>query len=499
MFDRLKNMFRKGGAALGIVGNLNTVLDHPKIAMTNDEYLRIRNNIRFYQTRFDNVGFVDSNGDNQTRPYRAINISKVVSRRLAKLVFNEGCSISVDNDEAKKFLDELFGKTKFRKNFGEELEAGYAIGGLVLRPYYDKGSDTIKISYCQANSFFPLHSNTNDISEAAIVTVTQETEGKTIVYYTLIEFHEWIDGVYTITNELYRSTVSTIVGVKVPLDSVEKFQGIEPVTKFNYVTRPLFVYIKLAGKNNCNLGSPLGAGVIDNARQQLEDINDKYDQFMWEIEKSRTKIMASDHFFRTIYSKDNGEPVRQFASDTDIFQKLKTDEPFINTFAPTLNSAEYIASINFILRIVELNTGFSSGTFSFDGQSVKTATEIISENSETYSTRSDNVLIVEEAIKELVQTIFELAKAYGLYNGEPGNVSVDFDDGIFESKQSQLDYNSKAVTGQLMPHVEAIKRQFGLTEVEAAKWFAKIQNETLGMNLAEFEQQAVTEEIGEEE
>ncbi|WP_227644898.1 hypothetical protein [Enterococcus faecium] len=108
--------------------------------------------------------------------------------------------------------------------------------------------------------------------------------------------------------------------------------------------------------------------------------------------------------------------MKRFDSKTSVFQRLKSDEPFIDEFAPSLRSTEFIASINFILRIIELQTGFSSGTFSFDGQSVKTATEIISENSETFSTRSDNVLIVEEALKELITTIFELAEAYKLFN-----------------------------------------------------------------------------------
>lgn len=484
MFERIKNLFRKGGATLGVINSLGTVLEHPKITMTQDEYKRIQENISFYQSNFPLVEYLNSDNELQHRPYRAINVSKAVARRLAKLVFNEGCTVKVDNDKADEFLKRIFSNNKFRKNFGEELEAGYAIGGLVLRPYYDSGSKSIKIAYCQANSFYPLQSNTNDISEGAIVTVNQEVEGKKTIYYTLIEFHEWINGIYTITNELYRSEDVNKVGVQIPLTELEKYQDLEPRVQLPTVTRPLFVYIKLAGKNNINLSSPLGAGVIDNAKQQLVDINDKYDQFMWEIEKARTKIMASDHFFKTRFNED-GQPVQQFSSHTDIYQKLKTDDPFIDTFAPSLNSTEYIASINFILRIVELQTGFSSGTFSFDGQSVKTATEIISENSETYSTRSDNVLIIEEAMKELVQTIFELADIYDLFNGEVGEISIDFDDGIFISKESQLEYNNKAVVGQLMPRTEAIKRQFGLTDDEAIKWYKIIQAETAGLDVGE--------------
>lgn len=474
MFERLKNFFRKGGAKVGMVTSLTTINDHPRINMPIAEYARIQDNKRIYQQQFPDVTYYNSEGHLQTREYRSINVAKIVARKLAKLVFNEGCKISVDNEEANKFLQEIFTSNKFRKNFGEELEAGYAISGLVLRPYFDTKTQKIKISFCKPDSFYPLESNSNDISEAAISSITQMIERKKPVYYTLLEFHEWENGLYVIRNELYRSEKKDAVGIQVSLKSLDKYKDLPERAEMPGFSRPIFVYIKLAGKNNADLESPLGAGVIDNAKQQIKDLNDKYDQFMWEIEKAKTKIMASDHFFKVRYD-ESGHPIKRFDSKSDVFQQMKTDDPFIDAFAPSLRSGEYIESINFILRVIELQTGLSSGTFSFDGQSVKTATEIISENSETYSTRSDNVEILEEAMKELVITIFELAKAYKTYEGDLNfGISVDFDDGVFISKESQLEYNSSAVTSQLMPKVEAMKRQFGLSEKEALKWLKQI-------------------------
>lgn len=497
MFERIKMLFRKGGAVLNTGESLSKVTDHPRIAIPELEYNRIVRNKQFYMQKFDPIEYLDSNGDLCYRQRTSINVSKIVARKLAKLVFNEGCEITVADKNDNEFLQSVFTDNKFRKNFCEELEAGYAISGLVLRPYVDTGTNKVKIAYCHADSFFPLHSNTNDVSEAAIATTTQVVEGKTTVYYTLLEFHLWEDGEYYIENELYRSTKKDEVGKRVPLDSLEVYADLEPRSHMEGFTRPIFVYIKLAGKNNAELGSPLGSGVIDNARPQLEDINEKYDQFMWEIKKSSTKIIASDQFFKSNYD-DNGRPTKHFASTTDVFQKLKTEDPFIDTFAPELRATEFISSINFILRIIEVLTGLSAGTFSFDGQSVKTATEIISENSETYSTRSDNVLIVEEAMKELVTTIFELAAAYGLHKpSSKMEASVDFDDGVFTSKEAQLDYNLKAVGGLMMPSAVAIQRQFGLSKEESKKWLMMIREEQLLMDPAELEQKSYQDEYGE--
>lgn len=499
MFDKLKALFRIGGAKIGMVETLNSITDHPKIAMSDSELSRIRNNKEIYRNVYGDIEYINSDGYRQTRPFHSLNVSKVVSRKLSKLVFNDGCNISLDDEKADEFLQSVFADNKFRKNFGEELEAGYAIGGLALRPYVDTNSGKIKISFCRADTFFPLQSNTNDISEAAIATVTQQAEGQKTIYYTLLEFHEWVDGKYRIRNELYRSEEQKQVGVRIPLNSLEKYKNLQEETILDGFSRPLFVYIKLAGKNNINLDSPLSLGVIDNAKRQLADINEKYDEFMWEIEEARRKILASDHFFRVKYDS-NGKPVKRFDSKTSVFQQLKSDEPFIDEFAPSLRSTEFIASINFILRIIELQTGFSSGTFSFDGQSVKTATEIISENSETFSTRSDNVLIVEEALKELITTIFELDEAYKLFNPvKELGINIDFDDGVFQSQDAKADYYSKLVTAGLTSKLTAIQKLTGVTEKEAKRIVYEIRAETLDMDYSEHEQNIIEGQLGSEE
>lgn len=499
MFERVKALFRIGGAKVGVVQTLNDITDHPKISVNASEFNRIQDNCRIYKNTYPDVSYINSDGLMTTRPFHSLNVSKVVSRKLSKLVFNDGCDITVDDDKADEFLQKVFSDNKFRKNFGEELEAGYAIGGLALRPYVDTNTGKIKISYCRADTFYPLQSNTNDISEAAIATVTQQTEGQKTVYYTLLEFHEWENGTYWIRNELYRSEEQNQVGVNIPLGTLDKYKNLKDQVEMKGFSRPLFVYIKLAGKNNLDLNSPLSLGVIDNAKRQLIDINEKYDEFMWEIAEAKRKILASDHFFKVRFD-EKGNPIRRFDSKTSVYHRLKSDEPFIDEFSPSLRSTEFIDSINFILRIIELQTGFSSGTFSFDGKSVKTATEIISENSETFSTRSDNVLIVEEALKELITTIFELADAYDLFSApEEFGVNIDFDDGVFQSQDAKADYYSKLVTAGLSSKLSAIQKLTGATEKEAKKIVYEIRAETLEMDYAEQENNSVNQQLGDDE
>ena len=496
------NFFRKGGAYLGMVDELESVVSHPRIAVEEEEYSRIKENIRLYESKFPDVRFINSEGEEKTRPFRSLNTSKVIARKLSKLIFNEGVTIESDNEVVDQFIKDVFQTNKFRKNFGEELEAGYAIGGLAVRPYFDPESETIKISYAQADSFFPLQSNTNDISEAVFVTQDMLTEEGIKVYYTLFEFHTWQQDTYVIENELYRSERAEKVGFKVPLHSLEKYEDLEERSELENFSRSLFVYVKLAGKNNNDLNSPLSLGIIDNSRQQFRDINEVYDMFMHETKKSGRKIVASDQFFRVKHTED-GRPYRAIHRDDDTFRRIRTDnmDDFeMKEFLPTLRQDEFIEVVDFLLRTIEMQTGFSAGTFSFDGSSVKTATEVIAENSETYSTRQDNVLIVEDAIRELVISILELAESHDLLEvPEDYSITIDFDDGVFESKESKLEYYSKANASGLIPTVETMQRLFGISEKDASKWFKMIVLETQGLDPTEQEVQADEELYGMEE
>lgn len=499
MFERLFNRFRQGGAKLGMVERLNSITDHKKIAIDQKEYARIAENKRLYGGEFPNVEYINSYGHVKERPFRSVNVAKVVARKMSKLVFNEGVEIKIEQENENEYIQSVFDDSRFLKNFGEQLEAGYAIGGLVLRPYVDTSTNKIKISFVQADNFYPLQVGTNEISEGAIAHKTVVVNGKKTFYYTLLEFHEWNGQNYQITNELYQSEDQNIVGVKVPLTTLEKYENLDETVDLVGFNRPTFVYIKLAGRNNIDLDSPLSLGIIDNSKKQFQDINEKYDQFMWEVKEAGRKIIASDEFFRVNYDTQ-GNPLRKFDEQTSVFHRMRTDDPTLDEFSPSLRQDDFIETINFILRIIELQTGLSSGTFSFDGQSVKTATEIVSENSETYSTRSDNILIIEQAFKELIMTIFDLADAYDLfpYPSEL-NITVDFDDGVFQSQDAKLEYYGKATTFQLVPKVIAIQRMYGVSEKEAGLWLRMINKEISGLDPTEQEQEQERGMFGVEE
>ena len=147
-----------------------------------------------------------------------------------------------------------------------------------------------------------------------------------------------------------------------------------------------------------------------------------------------------------------------------------------------IRAEDYIKTINEGLSLFEMLLGVSAGMFTFDGQSLKTATEVVSENSDTYQMRNSIVSLVEQSIKELIISICEIGKLYDLYQGEVpemANITVNLDDGVFTDKNNELEYYTKALASGLVSREYAIQKALGVSEDEAKKMIVAIQNEAL--------------------
>lgn len=480
---------------MGVIPTLNAITDHPKINISSDEYKRIDQDKRYFKGIFAPVKYSNTYGDQKKRPYISLNMMQVVCRRLASLLYNEQSHISVETrpirtgengesleyqepDQANVFVQLVLNANDFGKNFERYLESCLAMGGLAIRPYVDTETGSIKLAWIQAPNFFPLRSNTNDITEAAIATPTQKTEHGHTIYYTLLEFHEWQPSGYTITNELYRSDTPDQVGTKVSLAVL--YPDMAETVTLQGCSRPLFVYLKPAGFNNKSLISPLGIGVCDNALSTLKQINDTYDQFNWEVRMGQRRVAVPDNMIQTTFDESGQQSPKQiFDPDQNVYLAVSQgmDGQNVTDLTTSIRAEDYIKSMNQFMKTLEMQVGLSAGTFSFDGQSVKTATEVVSENSMTYQTRNSHLTMVERAIKELVISICQLG-ASTIYQGHPiysgpiptaDQVSVDFDDGVFTDKAANADYWIKLNAAGLCTTWQAIMHIQRVTETEAKR------------------------------
>lgn len=486
VFNTIMNLFRKGGAKVGMVQSLTRIIDHPKITMNEEEYERIRIDRRYFSGEFPKVKYRNSDGRIQEREYVSLNMLQVSAKRMASIVFNEQCKINVNDETTAEFVRTTLANNDFMKNFESYLESMFAMGGLAIRPYYDDISKQIKLSWAQAPTIYPLQSNSNNISNFAIASKSRRTEGDKTAYYTLLEFHEWNEKEYVVTNELYRSEELNTVGVKVPLKMLYANMSDSATFFQQEFSRPQVVYLKPAGFNNKDITSPLGLGLGSNARSTLKQINDANDQFYWEIKMGQRRVAVSSSLTKAMPDPTTGLVKPFFDSDQNVFLKFTDtfgDGLGVQDLTTPIRADDYIKSINNLIKKYEMQTGFSAGTFSFsEAQGIKTATEIVSENSMTYQTRNSQTAQIERAIQELVISICELAKLNGIFNGnipDIKDVAVDFDDGIFTDKSALLTYWATRISAGLGTKVQALMALDGLTEEEAAKLADEINGEVI--------------------
>lgn len=494
LIQKVKDFFKQGRYNM-TTSNLNSILDHPKIAVTQEEFRRIQHNLSYYQSKFDDVEYTNTDGDRKHRKLNHLPIARTAAKKITSLVYNEQAEISADDDTLNDFLNDMLGNDRFNKNFERYLESALALGGLAMRPYVD--GDKVRVAFIQAPVFLPLQSNTQDVSSAAILTKAIKSEGKNNVYYTLVEFHEWVtkDGseygstkdksLYRVTNELYKSRTDSTLGERVNLS--ELYPDLEPVTVLKDLSRPLFTYLKTPGMNNKDINSPLGLSIFDNAKTTIDFINRTYDEFMWEVKMGQRRVLVPEQMTQLKVQDEQGNITfkRRFDVEQNVYMQIAAgnmDSGNITDLTTPIRSSDYISAIAEGLKLFEMQIGVSNGMFTFDGQGVKTATEIVSENSDTYQMRNSIVALVEQSIKELCVSMCELGKAVGLYKGtipELDDISVNLDDGVFTDRHAELDYWMKMVAAGLAPKTMAIAKTLNVTEEQAEEIYQSINDETM--------------------
>lgn len=491
LWTNIRNFFIGEGAKVGLGTSLANITDDPRIALPISEVERINIAKQYYMNDFRQVTYMNSYGQSRQRQLQAVNVTKLASRRLASLIFNEQCEIKVNDSKAQKLLDSVFKDNDFYLTFENYLEKFIALGSGLIRPYI--ANNKIKLAWATADQIFPLESNTNEVNSIAISSRTMQVENHSNVYYTLLEFHQFVQKQgYIITNELYKSTDPNEVGVKVPLDSLEEYADLQPSVTIP-VTKPLFAFYKNAGANNKCLESPLGLGLIDNAKTTVDAINRTHDQFIWEIRTGQRRLVVPDSWLKQGSRAINGRNTADthpplFDADETVYQGMYGDAQEIGFHDATINIRvdEYSQTMDFFLKEFENQVGLSQGTFTQTPSGIQTATEIVTNNSITYQTRSSYLTMVEKTLKGLVNAILELAQCSQLFDNNStlwaGDIdqietTVDFNDGVFIDQNAQFTNDLSAVNAGVLPIVEFIKRNYNLSDEEANKWVTEIQNE----------------------
>lgn len=452
-----------------------------------------------------------------SREMYRLNMAKAVCAEMAGLIWGEECSVNVSinghktteenpEDPLDCFVQNVLSDNAFREKMQESIETGCALGGNALKVWAEarhaKNGDEIpetrkvRVGYCNADQFIPLAWDNARVTEC--VFISRIAKGG--YYYTRLEWHRWNGTTYVITNELYRAEMKKgaetesqdILGVRYPLS--ELFPYLEPETVVP-VEESLFSYWRTPIANNLDDNSPLGMSIYGNALETLHALDICYDSFVREFRLGKKRIIVPARAVRTVVDPTTSEVVRYFDANDETYEALATDNPDelkVTDNSVVLRVDEHVRAINAFLSILCLQTGFSAGTFTFDAhEGLKTATEVISENSKTFKTIKTVQNQIRPAIEHLVRNIIDVAILYDMTdeNGTPVaqlaapgyEIKVTFDDGITQDRQTNINEGVMLVGAGIISKYTFLtepKYGIGLTEEEAQKELERIRAES---------------------
>lgn len=455
---------------------------------------------------------------NAKRTLYRMNMAKAVCAEMAGLVWGEECEVNVsingfdatdeNPDPLNDYIQKVLCKNAFREKMQESIEEGVALGGSAMKVWAESRHDEdgneipesrkIMLGYAMADQFIPLAWDNAVVTEGVFVSRI----AKDGWYYTRLEWHKWNGQTYVVTNELYRSDMQKgadgdsqdILGVRYPL--AEIYPYLEEMTEIP-VTESLFTYWRTPIANNLDDNSPLGMSIYGNALETLHALDICYDSFVREFRLGKKRIIVPARAVRMVADPQTGQMLRYFDPNDETYEALASDTPDdlkISDNSVELRVEEHIGAINAFLSILCLQVGFSAGTFTFDQHTgLKTATEVVSENSKTYKTIKTLQNQIRPAIEHIVRNIIDVATLYGMTDDEGRTieslasggyeVKIIFDDGVTQDRQTNLNEGVMLVGAGILSKKTFLtdpKYGVGMTEEEAEAELERIREEGRG-------------------
>ena len=453
-----------------------------------------------------------------TRQLYRMNAPKAVCAELASLVWGEQTEIHVSTkgraqqsadgkeipDPLDEFVKDVLDKNRFFEKMQELTEEMLALGGASVKVWHDERRDSegnaltdggyIRLGYCMADQFVPISWDNANIYEGVFIS----RRAKDGYYYTRLEYHKRSGETYIIRNELYKADAikgaagqnQDILGVRCPLAELYPYLEEETLieTKDTY-----FSYFRTPIANNLDANSPLGMSIYGNALETLRALDICYDSFVREFRLGKKRIVVPARFLRAVADPQTGAMRRYFDPSDETYVGMPDDDKQmdgVQDISVELRVEEHIGALNAFLSILCLQLGFSANTFSFDERGgLKTATEVVSENSKTYKTIKTVQHQLEPMIEHVVKNIIDVAILYGVqWQGQSveslaaGGYEVNtiFDDGVTQDRQTNINEGVMLCGAGLLSKYTFLtdpKYGQGLTEEEALAEIERIRKE----------------------
>lgn len=414
------------------------------------------------------------------REVLTMNMAKKVCEDMAKLLWTEKTQIKLKNKkDTIKLWSILDNKVNnFTTNFPIFIEQVCGLGNGALIEYKDNGITTI--DYVTGDLFIPYKYTNSYIYGLITVSRYSETEQvgsdekEKTYHYTHIAYHEFENGIYKRKHELYKSENDNELGNEIDFNTV--YPNIKKEDEIITDT-PYFQVLKPNLGNNLDMSSPLGISIIANSIDRFKALDLKYDSFSREFVLGKKRILVDNTTLKAkaVPNSDGKiDYVQQFDANDEVYVAIEgMEKQPAKEIDFTLRTKDHIDAINAELNWLSSNLGLGENYYKFDGISVKTATEVISENSKAFRTRERHLININDVVYDLVKAICHIE---GL---DASDIVITPDDSIITDKNTEKTLALMEVQQGLKSKLSYLMKYEGLTEKQALEELEKINNEKL--------------------
>lgn len=423
------------------------------------------------------------NGERQVKCRRySLGMGKKLCEDWANLLMNEKVQITLEGQKEQDFIDLVLTENNFTVKANEMQEMKSALGTVAYVPrvigqeisesgdIVPGNASGIVLDYVTIENIYPLSWQNGYISECAFSSEVTRG-GKDYLY---LQIHRRGDnGNYVIENRIYRYDNEQLADEQ--LVNVKGFENIPPVVHTGSDKRQ-FVIDRPNIANNVNYLLPTGIAIYANAIDVLQGVDIAYDSYVNEFKLGKKRIMVKPSAAQYL----DGTPA--FDPDDVVFYVMPEDTEDGAVVTPidmTLRTAEHNTGIQDQLNILSSKCGFGETYYRFDGGSVATATQVISENSTMFRTIKKMEIVLEQALVELCRILLRLGNtAMNAGLNEDVEISIDFDDSIIEDKQSEFSRDMQMLSAGIMNDWEFRAKYMNEDEATAKAALPKMQDMT---------------------
>lgn len=406
----------------------------------------------------------------------SLGMAKKVAEDWAGLLMNEKVKITLEGAAEQTFIDEIFTANNFTVIANEMQEIKFALGTVAYIPRVvgmveGEGAKEIAIDVVTAPHIFPLSWHNGIIAECAFSSIVA-VSGSTYLY---LQIHRKAkDGTYDIENRIFRYENQNISDAN--LADVKGFENVPPVVHTRSEQRQ-FVIDRPNIANNLDYSVPMGVSVFANAIDALESCDIAFDAFTTDFITGKRRMFISPSATEYI----GGEPafddhdIALYVLPEDITGENKPIQTVGGEFAVEHTRNGIQAALN----LLSAKCGFGENHYSFEGDSVATATQVIAENSTLFRTIKKHEIILESALKELCRIILRLGNsAMNAGLNENVEISVDFDDSVIEDKTADFSRDMQLLSAGIMNDWEFRAKWMNEDEQTAKAALPKMQDLT---------------------